>query len=119
MEIAAIVAVLQDAIADPSFQLRIAVDRLDEAADLLVPGFRRAVLEFVPDHEVLHVTLPVRVVLHHLRAGCDPASMDKIDSMDFFGVAPMLFSNMEETTWPRKGQRRFRRAPVRSRPFRR
>ena len=54
----AVVAVFHAAIADPAFQLRIVIDRLDEPADLLVPGVHRAVLELVPDHEVLHVTLP-------------------------------------------------------------
>jgi hypothetical protein len=43
-----------------------------------------------------------------------PASMDKIDSMDFFGLAPILKLHREETTWQRFPQR----APVRSRRFR-
>jgi hypothetical protein len=78
-----------------------------------VPFFRRAVPEFVSDHEVLHVTLPVRLVRHHLRLGSDPASMDKIDSMDFFAAAPNLILHMEEATWRRQQRPRLVAVPSR------
>jgi hypothetical protein len=57
MEIAGIVAVLQDAVADPSLQVVIAVECRNECCDLAMPIRRGAILELICDHEVFHWSL--------------------------------------------------------------
>src|ERR1700675_3041323 len=90
MKIAGIVAVLHDAVADPSPQLGIAVERGNEAADFLVPLLRRAVGELIFDHEMLHRWLlgSARSEPQSGAGRSDNASMDKNDTMDCIAAWP-------------------------------
>ena len=57
MHVARIIAALHAAIADLALQLRIAIDRRDEAIDLAMPVLGGAGLEFISDQGLFHRTL--------------------------------------------------------------